>query len=155
MKWRSAVKENSLCMGQLLLVPLELIYDCSWILGLREEKGKEVLPYEGGVYFCTPTVFSCLDSWCLLCSEHCDRADGGFCGREHTGLCVCAAVCRSTEGQQLTWVGCPDEPNQSSEPGQLQVLPDRTKQGNPLGGERLPGKPWMLWAALRGGWRCY
>lgn len=39
----------------------------SWILELRGKKGKELLPYKGRVYFYTPAVFSCLNSWCLLC----------------------------------------------------------------------------------------
>lgn len=58
-------------MGQPFTVPPELTHHCSWILGLREGKGKDLLPCKGGVYFYTPTVFSCLDSWCLLCSESC------------------------------------------------------------------------------------
>lgn len=59
-----------ICMGQLLVIPLEMIrHDTwTWILWLRAGKGRELLPYKGRVYFYRPTnVFNSLNSWCLLC----------------------------------------------------------------------------------------
>lgn len=144
-------------MGQLLMFPLELIHPCSWILGLSREKGKELLPYKGGVYFCTPAVSSCSTAGASSALRTVAELMEGF-GQGSTQVCV-------TDGQQQfagalrgsSWAEWAALFNPSKALSQLLLLPGRTKQGNPLGGEtdRLPLKPWVLPAALGGGWRCY
>lgn len=151
------IHEMEMCCqrGSILHGPtLELIHHCGWLLGLREEKSKELLPYKGGVYFYTPAVFSCLQSWCLLRSVT-ELREGFVEGS--TQVCVAGS---ST--LQEHWRAAAE---QSGLPSWIQLnlwarpAADASWQDkagkSPGRGDTLPLKPWILPAALRGGWRCY
>lgn len=125
--------------------------------GAQRREGKELLPCKGGVYFYTPTVFSCLDSWCLLCSESCltELIESFVEESTQTGV-IGSSSFQEHRRAGIELGGLPSwiQLKLWARPAAAPAWQDKGRKS--LGrGDSLPLKPWILRAALRGGWRCY